>query len=93
MMPSVARQELAGQRPGVGIDQPARAVEAVALFRVQRARRPGSDRAADLRAPGTKTLQMSPQRSVSGIEVDDVGPARGRSPGRTAAPASPSPSG
>ena len=62
----VGRQELAGQRPGVRIDQPSLRVEALALARDRTGRRPGSGRAGPALRPGTNTLQMSPQRSVSG---------------------------
>ena len=91
MTPSVDGQEVAGQRLGVGIDQPGLAVEPVAAARDRTGRRPESDRAGRRSTPGTKMLQMSPQRSVSRVELDDLGRLAVVHACRRAAAASPSP--
>ena len=63
---ALGRQEIAGQGLAIGVDQPGLADRSGSPAAARAARRPGSGKAGPDRHPGTKMLQMSPQRFRSG---------------------------
>ena len=63
----VGRQKLAGQCPGVRIDQPGLRIEALALRSGRTGRRPGSDRAARLRGRERTRSRCRPSGRSSGL--------------------------